>query len=244
MTFDAVAHRLIAARRGGPAVPFRDVLPADRAGAYAIQDATVAGLGPVGGWKVGGPSVEAEPTAAPLPEAGLRSSGATFEGPMRGAELEVALRIGRDIRPNGALLSAAALAACIGAVLPAIEVVETRLADWKDADPLAQLADLGTHAALVLGEPASMDPASLDLRTVEARLSFGGRVVAETRGGNTASDVWRSLAWLARHAEARGRPLSVGDVVTTGSCTGLLFAKAGDRVEGEIAGLGRVAVQF
>lgn len=50
------AQLLTAARTGGPAVPWRDILPADRAGAYAIQDATLAAAGPIAGWKVGAKS--------------------------------------------------------------------------------------------------------------------------------------------------------------------------------------------
>ena len=52
------------------------------------------------------------------------------------------------------------------------------------------------------------------------------------------------LAWLARHARERGRPLRAGDVVTTGSCTGLLFAWEGARVQAEVEGVGRVELQF
>ena len=78
----AAARRLLDARRGIPTLS-ADVQPPDRHGAYAIQDATVAQLGTVGGWKVGAKSVEAKPGSAPLPAAGFFETGALRFQPMR-----------------------------------------------------------------------------------------------------------------------------------------------------------------
>jgi 2-keto-4-pentenoate hydratase len=147
-------------------------------------------------------------------------------------------------RVPGQLLSPSELSGHFDAILPAIEVVETRLADWKTAPPLAQLADMQSHGALVLGEPAALDVSSLDLRQVEARLEFDGQVVAQRRGGNPAAEVWRMLAHLALHCEQRRMPLTPGQIVTTGSCTGMLFAPVGSHVSANVMGIGRVALQF
>jgi 2-keto-4-pentenoate hydratase len=242
---DRAAQRLVQARTGA-AVGWREIVPADRAGAFAIQDATLARIGPAAGWKVGAKAPDAEPSCAPLPAAGLLATGARLAGApwrMRGVELEVAVRLARDL-PCETAPSPADLQRAIDAVLPAIEVVETRLADWRDSDPLAQLADLQTHGALVLGRPSSFAAADLDLRSVEAYLSFDGQPVASARGANPAADVWRLLAWLAVHCTRRGTPLRAGDVVTTGSCTGMLFAPEGAHVQGALDGLGRVELHF
>jgi 2-keto-4-pentenoate hydratase len=239
----AVARRLVAARNGA-LVASALVLPPDRTAAIAVQDATVAALGATRGWKVGAKGAAAEPGGAPLPAAGLLASGAVVDGPgsvLRGVELEVAVRLGRDVEPGA---EREQLVAAIECVLPAIEVVETRLADWRGSDPLAQMADLQSHGALVLGAPSAFDPAALDLRTVEAYLAFDGQPVASCRGANPAGDIWRLLTWLATHAAQRGRPLRAGDVVTTGSCTGMLFADAGMRVVGDLKGIGSVQLQF
>jgi 2-keto-4-pentenoate hydratase len=132
----------------------------------------------------------------------------------------------------------------VGEILPAIEVVETRLAGWREADPTAKFADLQSHGALVLGAPSTVEPAALDLRGLEAYLAFDGQPVASTRGANPAGDIWRLLSWLAWHAVQRGHPLRAGQVVTTGSCTGMLFAPEGAHVVGEITGIGRVELRF
>lgn len=241
------AQLLIAARTGGPAAPWCDIVPADRAGAYAIQDATLAATGPIAGWKVGAKGPQAEPHCAPLPASGLHASGATLAGPAwrwRCVEVEVAFRLGRDLDPHGKLLPPEELAEAFDAVLPVIEVVESRLAEGKTADPLAQLADLQCHGALVLGKPSALAPAHVDLRTVEASLRFGAISAAQTHGGNPAQDVWHLLSWLALHCARRGQVLRAGQIVTTGSCTGLLTAPMDVTVRGEIAGAGAVELRF
>jgi 2-keto-4-pentenoate hydratase len=238
------ARRMLAARKGAAAVRSRDVAPPDTAAAYAVQDETLRALGPIGGWKVGAASPVAEPACAPLPAAGLLGDGATLLGPpwqMRGIEVEVAVRLGRDL---GAGPGPDELMRAIDAVLPAIEVVQTRLADWRDSDPLAQLADLQTHGALVLGAPAPLEAAGLDLRRIEAYLAFDGQPVASTYGAHADGDLWRLLRWLASHCAARGQPLRAGQVVTTGSCTGLLFAPEGATVQAQLKGIGLVQLHF
>jgi 2-keto-4-pentenoate hydratase len=246
MTPQQAAQRLTAARTGGPAIPWRDIVPADRAGAYAIQDATLAAIGPIAGWKVGAKGPHAEPHCAPLPASGFHASGVTLAGPAwrwRCVEVEVAFRLGRDLDPQSRMLSPAQLADAFDAVLPVIEVVESRLLEGQTADPLAQLADLQCHGALVLGSPTPV-PAQLDLRTVEASLRFGATSAAHTHGGNPAQDVWRLLAWLAVHCAERGQPLRAGQIVTTGSCTSLLTAPMDVTVRGDIAGVGAVELRF
>ena len=247
MTPSTTAQLLLAARRSHTQLNGRDVLPASVADAYQVQDLTLAELGPLGGWKVGAKNAESEPACAPLPLAGVRPSGCILSGQpwrLRGIEVEAALRLGRDLDPQGQLLSAEELPLFFDAVLPVIEVVESRLLDRASCNPLSQLADLQSHGALVLGTPSPMPATGLDLRSLHAHLWFDGQPVATTLGGNPAADLWRLIAWLALHCAQRGQPLRAGQIVTTGSCTGLLSAPEGAHVEAEVAGLGRVELRF
>jgi 2-keto-4-pentenoate hydratase len=247
MTPSTTAQLLLAARRGHTQLNGRDVLPASTADAYQVQDLTVAELGPIGGWKVGAKNATSAPACAPLPLAGVLPSGATLTGQpwqLRGVEVEAALRLGRDLDPHGQLLSAEELAPFFDAVLPVIEVVETRLLDRASCDPLSQLADLQSHGALVLGPASPMPATLLDLSTLQAHLWFDGQRTASTLGGNPAADLWRLIAWLALHCAQRGQPLRAGQIITTGSCTGLLSAPDGAHVEAEVVGLGRVELRF
>ena len=106
------------------------------------------------------------------------------------------------------------------------------------------LADMGAHGALVTGTPIAFDPALLDSTKLSARQWFGDQEVANSTGGNPAIDIGRVLTWLANHCAARGLGLTKGQIVTTGSCTGMLFAPAGAQARGLVAELGECAVTF
>jgi 2-keto-4-pentenoate hydratase len=68
--------------------------------------------------------------------------------------------------------------------------------------------------------------------------------VAHTVGEHPSPDAGSLLAWLANHCSARGVGLKAGQVVTSGSCTGLLFASEGTAVRVEIRGLAPLSVSF
>jgi len=247
----ALASRLAQAFAQGSRIPAAEVHVADSAQAYAVQNAWVDQVlrsgGAVGGWKVGAPNNETEPNAAPLPNACLHPSGAPLGTPaaaLRGVELELAVRLKADLLPGDRLPSREEIAAAIGEVLPVVEILNSRLVETLKSPPATKLADLGNHGALVLGAPASgIDPHTLDLTRLHTRLSVAGQEVVNVTGGHTSPDLWRLLAWLARHAQARGLPLRAGQVITTGSCTGLVIAEPGSLVEGELTGIGRVSLK-
>jgi 2-keto-4-pentenoate hydratase len=244
------ATRLVAAWRGAAPVPSAalDLRGADDATAvqgaiwHALDD---AGTVP-GGWKVGAPGPDVEATCAPLPHCCLAACGATISGAgvrRRGVELELALRVGRPVDAATAA-DPRALALCFDEAYSAIEVVESRLEDWETAPALAKLADLQSHHALVLGAGVSLAEGLPDLRTLRAALWFDERPVAQTVGGNRAQNLPRLLGVLARHVLAVGLTLQPGQIVTTGTCTGLLFAAAGARVRGGVDALPAVSLQF
>ncbi|MEY4710871.1 MAG: hypothetical protein RIS88_321 [Pseudomonadota bacterium] len=238
---DALAH----AWNGAPRVPAITLPIADDAQAYAVQEALAARLGPVAGWKVGASSDTHEPNASPLPARVVVPASRALDLPPRSLrliELEVAVRLGADLLPGLRMLSRDEVIGAVQAVLPVIEVVDSRLAEGRDAPAAARLADLQSHGALAFGAPASLAPCEVDMRRLRTRLWFNGEAAADVTGAHAAPDIWRLLAWLARHAQARGRPLRAGDLVTTGSCTPPVFAAEGARVTGEITGLGRIEI--
>lgn len=241
----ACAEALAHAWDGAPRVPATTLPIAGDAQAYAVQEALAARLGPVAGWKVGASSDTSEPNASPLPAIVMVPAGRALSLPSRSLrliELEVAVRLRADLRPGPRMLSRDEVIDAVEAVLPVIEVVDSRLAEGRDAPAPARLADLQSHGALAFGAPANLPPREVDMRRLRTRLWFDGEAAADVTGAHAAPDIWRLVAWLARHAQARGRPLRAGDLVTTGSCTPPVFAAEGARVAGEITGLGRIEI--
>ncbi len=245
MHIDAATQLLLDARLSRVALDWRRLVVGDAATAYAVQDAQLHRLGPVGGWKVGSKGDGSTPACAPLPLAGILPSGVQLTGPqwrMRGLEVELALRVGRDYDPGDRLPDEMELRGVFDAILPAIEVVETRLGQQPCGNPWAAMADLLCHGALVTGQPQPL-PDTLALATTVASLHIDGQQKAHTTGGNPA-DLWPMLAWLARHCSLRGLPWRAGQIITTGSCTGLEHARAGLLVEAALEQVGPVSLRF
>ncbi len=243
---DRIARLFVEARRPGGAlvVPEPEEALATVADAYAVQARVVRDLGPVGAWKVGAASPTAEPVRAPILAATIHASPAAL--PARGfnvigIEAEIAYRLGADLPPRDRPYAPEEVAAAIEGMLPTIELVDTRLADHAAAPPLWKLADNQINGGLVTGALAT-DWRRFDPRSQPVRLEVDGHRVAEGRGGNTAGDPFRLLVWLADSCGAHCGGLRRGQIVTTGSLTGLRFVSPGAKVRAMLEGLGEVAV--
>lgn len=243
------AADLLAAVRSGAARPAdlpEELRPASADDAYAIQDAVVRRLGAAGGWKVGARTPQAEPNRAPMLASLMTASPAVLPGDafsMRGIEAEVAVRLGRDLPARDAAYGRDEVLDAIDALMPALEVVDTRFADRSAAAPLSQLADFQSNGWFVYGAPVA-DWRHLDLTTLPVRLTIDGEERLAVRGGNTAGDPLALVVWLAGALSRRGSGLTAGTIVTTGTYTGLIPVGPAASVAAELDGLGRVELRF
>ena len=240
------ARQLAAARRNVHRVTLAaEQRPADVVEAYAIQDAVgqVLASGAAAGWKVGAPDAKSVPTAAPIYD--VRSGPARIAASqlnMIGVEAEVAYVFGADLPPRHVPYSEDEVLRAVRALCVAIEVCDSRLADWQVADDLTKLADHQLNYALVTGD-ATTHFRAIDLRCQAVRTLIDGKVLQEGIGCHALDDPASLLPWLANHAAARGG-LRSGTVVTTGSWLGMHFIGPGIEVTVEFPGIGRAAVSF
>ena len=244
MTFEPMlaAHALVDARKKRHRLEQlpREAQPLSEADAYAIQDAVAKTLGPVLAWKVGSATAESEPFRAPIHEHTLFAGHTSIPGDMFhviGVEAEVVYQFERDLPPEGAPYSREAVLDAVGSMMPGIEIVDTRFKVYGACDPFAHRADQGNHGALVLGEPL-LSWRSLDPIALPVRLEIDGEVACETIGGNSAVDPVRLLVWLSNQGSHSLGGVRAGHVVTTGSCTGTIFVKAGASLRATFSGLG------
>ena len=242
------AELLVAARRSRrPLDGLPGALrPADAAAAFAIQDDVMALLGErAGGWKVG-LTPGAPATCAPLFASLIHPSPLAIpaaEVPLLGVEAEIAVRLGRDLPPREKPYARADVLAAIDAVAPAIEIVDSRLTGFLKAAPMDKLADNVGNGAFVHGAPVA-DWRSLDLSALRVRLELGGKTLVDKVGGCPSGDPLVAVAWLANHLTGRCGGLKAGQIVTTGSCVGMPFAKSGDTAIASFDGLGAAQVTF
>lgn len=155
-------------------------------------------------------------------------------------EVEVGFILSEDL--PGAGCTEDDVVAATGALAPSIELIDTRITDWKIA-LCDTIADNASSAGFVLGE-ARVPPRDLDARAIDAVLTRNGEVVAEGRGDAVLGNPVTAVAWLARKVESFGVRLRKGDIVLPGSCTRAIDARPGDEFVAEFSGLGSVRLTF
>ena len=243
----AAAELLVQARKSGPieGLP-EECRPTSMDEVYAIHDAVASQLGPVLGWKVGAADATAEPICAPLLAGTLYDSPADLDPQaftMRGMESEIAFRFGSDLPARDEPYKKDQVLAAIDAACPAIEINETRYQDSDAVDRMTKLADNILNGALVLG-PAWAGWPDLVVADQPVEMTFDDELVFSHCGGNNAGDVIRLVVWVANHLGQRGYGITRGQVITTGSWTGLRPAGSARRVTTRFPGIGEVMVTF
>lgn len=205
-----------------------------------MQEEVLARLAPgqrPGAWKVSAPRAGEDPLASPVPPGGVhRSPSRIVPGPcaVLGIEAEIAFRFVEA--PHPARVDRESLCA-IAEALVLIELCATRLAHFDSAPALCRLADFQSHEAFVVGGGVR-DWRVVDFNQLEVTLRVDGNVVAKARGSHPTGDLPAMLAWAVGHCARRAMPLAAGDVVTTGSWTGMTKLAPGSEAIAAFAGIG------
>jgi 2-keto-4-pentenoate hydratase len=156
------------------------------------------------------------------------------------AEPEIAFVLGRPLRGPGVTV-AEALAA-VDFVLPALEIIDSRIADWKITLP-DTIADNASSGAVVLGaRPVRVD--ALDLALTGCLLHRNGRIEGTGAGGAVLGSPVNALVWLANTLGPRGVELAAGHVVLPGSVCAAIPFGPGDTVSATFDRIGSVSVTF
>jgi 2-keto-4-pentenoate hydratase len=167
---------------------------------------------------------------------------------MRVAELEFAFRMGKDLTPRAAPYSTNEALDAVATLHPAIEIPDSRYADFTITGAPQLIADNACAHYFVLGPATSADWRSIDLRQHQpvgtVRHADGSRVERQGLGANVLGDPRDALAWLVNELSSLGITLGAGQVVTTGTCLVPLPIQAGDHVEGDFGILGRVTARI
>lgn len=214
--------------------------------AYRVQEGVLRALAadarPIA-WKISPARDGSDPLGSPVPAAGVHRSPATISVAERivlGVEAEIAFRFGAAPRVEFAHWEDALES--VEEALVLIELCETRLADWSEASPNWRLADFQSHGAFVLGS-GTRDWRAIDYAKQEAEVRIDGRVAARSTGGHPTRDLPQMVAWAIRHCARRAMPLQAGDIVTTGTWTGLVAVRAPEEVTAAFAGIGEARLR-
>jgi 2-keto-4-pentenoate hydratase len=150
---------------------------------------------------------------------------------MVGIEPEIALRISKDFEPFQGW-RAENVIPYIDAVIPAIEVVESRFSTWPLMGFLSAIADNGVHRRLVLGDPIThWTPEQIE--GVHVILKANDQVVRQGYADNVDGGPFGVIAWLANHLNDLGTTLNAGDIVSTGVMTDIYDSAPGETLVAE-----------
>jgi 2-keto-4-pentenoate hydratase len=252
----AAAERLREAQRTRtPCQPVRDLLPdASVATGYAVQHlltrARLAEGRRAVGRKIGltAPAVQAQ-LGVDQPDFGVLfdDMACSQDRPIDigrllqpRIEAEIAFVLAADI---GGDVDVPAARAAVGEVVPALEIVDSRIAGW-DITFVDTVADNASSGLYVLGDSAG-PLGERDLRTVEMTMtSRDGGTVSSGSGAACLGDPVNALVWLARTAVELGEPLRAGDVVLSGALGPMVPVAPGEEFTAELSGLGAVRASF
>jgi 2-keto-4-pentenoate hydratase len=230
-----------------------ELRPESRAEAYAVQACIEAfTTEPLYGWKIAATSLAGQrhigvdgPLAGRiLAERVIADGGDCPLGGnlMKVAELEFAFRMGGDLAPRGEPYSQDEVLVQVAGLHPAIELPDSRFADFEHAGMAQLIADNACAHRFVLGPPAPDAWRGIDLAAHQGQVFRRGVLAEEGLGRNVLGDPRIALTWLANELSRLGLTLKAGQVVTTGTCAKPLAIAKGDRIEGDLGVLGRVSV--
>lgn len=152
-------------------------------------------------------------------------------------EAEVAFVVGRDL--SGAAPTYGEFVACLAFCFPALEIVDSAIADWKITlvDTVADNASCGLY---ILGDqPVSVG--ALQLADLSMTMTKNGTTVSTGNGSACMGHPLRAAYWLARTMAAQGEGLRAGEVILSGALGPMVTLSAGDEIRAEIGALGSVA---
>jgi 2-keto-4-pentenoate hydratase len=155
-------------------------------------------------------------------------------------EAEVAFVVARDL--PGSTPSYAEFLASLAYALPAIEVVDSVITDWK-ITLVDTVADNASSGLFVLGDQP-VEIGGLSLGDIGMQMDKNGQQVSIGTGAACLGHPLRAAFWLARTLAARGTSLRAGQVILSGALGPMVPVAAGDLITAQIGALGKVACRM
>lgn len=234
----------------------RDIVAAtaERNVSYQVQAAAAKAAGLTRcGWKVAATSEMAQellgmdgPSIGPVFKEHLYKPGDTLQArPEHGAaiECEVAFEMADDL-DDERITSLPDLVAATARAFIAVEVVGCRFeGGFKGAGISVCISDFSFNAALVCG-PEINGWRTMDLATVGASITINGETGNAGTGEAVLGNPLFALQWAATEAQSIGMPLRKGDLISTGTMTGVTPVKPGDELVCDFGALGQIPLSF
>lgn len=155
-------------------------------------------------------------------------------------EAEIAFVLGADLSTER--LSWSEFLRAVAYALPAIEIVDSAIKDWK-ITLVDTVADNASSGLYVLGDqPVTVG--GISLATAGMQMAINGQVVSVGSGAACLGHPLRAAYWLACTMAAQGVRMNAGEVILSGALGPMVPVTAGARVEAVIGGVGSCSAFF
>lgn len=253
---NSLAQKLLAARRDLHQIAgfTPDEVPADADAAYAIHRAVAGRIGwaPMG-WKIAGTTEYVQqrlgldgPIYGRSFEKHRYMSGVhlpTVELLDPLVECEFFVTLANDLPYRENPWSMPEILDAIGTVHVGVEVAECRIPQPFDAPTTIILADGSAAGRYVFG-PA-VENWHDGLTGIRVTLERDGEIVKQGQGADVMGDPLRPVLWLAEEFRSKwGEGLKAGEMISTGSMTGMVPVRAGQSVRAVYDGIGEIGIAF
>lgn len=229
------------------------LVPADKATAYKIAGMVAEELGwPVLGWKIAAMKDEMQQalrTDSPIygrvhfvTETPYTVVHARLASPI--PEVEYQAKLGRDLPPRERPYSEEEVTDAVASLHPGLELAECRFVHDASFPPLPAILADGAGSGTIIHGPAIEDWRNRDIAGQEATLSSDGRVRRRGTAAAALDHPMVPLTWLANELSRTGVGMKEGQMVSTGTLTGMLAPRAGETYVAEFGPFGSVTVSL
>ncbi|KJK17984.1 hypothetical protein UB46_34450 [Burkholderiaceae bacterium 16] len=250
-----IASSLRAAYADGQIQPFSAALANDVDAAYRIQDHNTDYALNMGGRRMVGRKIGLTSAAVQKqlgvdqPDYGVLFSDMWIEDGHNDTvvgllqpkiEAEIAFGFKRDMEDPEANL--ANLVESIHWVAPALEIVDSRIADWQ-IGIVETIADNASSGRFVIGRRMPFS-SKTEVVCCEMTLYEGSEVVSRGNGAACMGSPLAATLWLVQKMAKVGRPIRAGELVLSGALGPMVKVRKGLGYRAMIDGIGGVSVSF
>ena len=206
------------------------------------------------GWKIGATSLKAqqylntkEPVTAPMFKDYCYQSPSTitiFTNQNTSIECEFGFKFKKHLPPQIKKYDLNEIISAIDCLIPVIEIIATRFkGGFKNLGPIKLIADMVVHKGLVKGiEINKWEDINLAEQNVE--LYKNGLKIISGYGSDVLGSPLNVLEWSINHLSESGKSINAGDIISTGTCTGIIPILQGDKIVANFIGLDTIKLNI
>jgi len=206
------------------------------------------------GWKIGATSLTAqkylntqEPVTAPIFKDFIYQSRAVigiFTNQNTSVECEFGFKFKKHLPPKTKKYNLNEIISAIDCLIPIIEIIASRFkGGFENLGPIKLIADMVVHKGLVKGiEINKWENINLTEQNVE--LYRNGSKIISGYGSDVLGSPLNVLEWSVNHLSERGKTINPGNIISTGTCTGIIPIFPGDNIVANFVGLDTVKLDI